>query len=72
MRCYFCPDCGSTVYWKADNLPAMIGVAVGAIADPNFPAPVRSVFERSKHAWVGIDGAGIEHLRTGQRAEEFS
>ena len=34
VRFYFCSDCGSTVYWKADNLPAMIGVAVGTIADP--------------------------------------
>ena len=40
VRSYFCPECGSTVYWKADNLPAMIGVAVGAIADPDYPAPV--------------------------------
>ncbi|AHY49697.1 GFA family protein [Bradyrhizobium japonicum] len=62
VRFYFCSDCGSTVYWKADNLPAMIGVAVGAIADPDFPAPVRSVFERSKHAWVEIGGSGVEHF----------
>lgn len=57
VRSYFCPDCGSTVYWKADNLPAMVGVAVGAIAAANYPAPVRSVFEQSKHAWVEIAGA---------------
>ncbi|MCK1709317.1 MULTISPECIES: GFA family protein [unclassified Bradyrhizobium] len=63
VRCYFCPDCGSTVYWKADNLPAMIGVAIGAIADPNYPAPVRSVFEQSKHRWVDINGAAIEHFQ---------
>ncbi|MGX1323747.1 hypothetical protein AB7M17_007200 [Bradyrhizobium sp. USDA 377] len=62
VRSHFCPDCGSTVYWQADNLPAMIGVAVGAIADPDFPAPVRSVFEQSKHAWVEIGGAGVEHF----------
>lgn len=54
---FFCPDCGSTVYWKADNLPAMIGVAIGAIAAADNPAPVRSVFEQSKHAWVEIPGA---------------
>jgi hypothetical protein len=65
VRSYFCSECGSTIYWKADNLPAMIGVAVGAIADPNFPAPFRSVFERSKHAWVGINAAGAEHLEQG-------
>lgn len=63
VRFHFCPDCGSTVYWTADNLPAMIGVAVGAIADPNFPAPIKSVFEQSKHAWVEISGA--EHLQGG-------
>jgi hypothetical protein len=63
VRSYFCPACGSTVYWKADNLPAMIGVAVGAIAVPNYPAPVRSVFEQSKHARVEISGA--EHFQQG-------
>lgn len=26
VRNYFCPDCGSTVYWLADNLPAMIAL----------------------------------------------
>ncbi|QDF38842.1 GFA family protein [Bradyrhizobium symbiodeficiens] len=68
VRSYFCPDCGSTVYWQADNLPAMIGVAVGAIADPDFPPPVRSVFEQSKHGWVEIEGA--EHFQQGSvRAE---
>src|SRR4051794_1260985 len=61
VRSYFCPECGSTVYWKADNLPAMIGVAVGAISVPNYPAPIRSVFEQSKHAWVEISGA--EHFQ---------
>src|SRR6476469_5807247 len=44
---YFCPECGSTIYWQADNLPGMIGVAVGALSDSNCPAPARSIFERS-------------------------
>lgn len=57
MHNYFCPQCGSTVYWKVTNLPAMIGVAVGAMADPKYPAPVISVFEQSKHDWVQIGGA---------------
>jgi hypothetical protein len=54
---YFCPQCGSTVYWKLSNLPALIAVAVGAMAEPKYPAPVISVFEQSKHDWVQIDGA---------------
>jgi hypothetical protein len=31
------------------------------MADPGYPAPVRSDFEQSKHAWVEISGAGVEH-----------
>jgi hypothetical protein len=59
---YFCPQCGSTVYWKLSNFPALIGVAVGAMANPKYPAPVRSVEEQTKHDWVQIDGA-VEHFR---------
>jgi hypothetical protein len=59
---FFCPNCGSTVFWKADNLPGFIGVAVGALADPQYPAPSRSVFEQSKHHWVQIDGVA-EHFQ---------
>src|SRR3954447_11004807 len=52
VHSHFCPTCGSTVYWKADVLPTMIGVAVGAMADPLYRKPDRSVFEQSKHHWV--------------------
>ena len=62
VHTYFCPNCGSTIYWKADNLPSLIGVAVGALTDPKYPAPVRSVFEQSKHDWVQIGGA-VEHFQ---------
>ena len=65
VRSYFCPDCGSTVYWKADALPGYFGVAVGAMADPKFQAPVRSVFEQSKHHWVEINCAGVERFQQG-------
>ncbi|WP_063682651.1 GFA family protein [Bradyrhizobium stylosanthis] len=67
VRNYFCPDCGSTVYWRADRLPTMIGVAVGAIADPKFRPPAMSVFEQSKHAWVEITDA--EHFEQGSAAK---
>ena len=61
VRQYFCPTCGSTVYWKADASPSWIGVAVGAFADPAFPAPSLSVFEQSKHGWVRLDES-VEHF----------
>ena len=48
----FCPDCGATVWARADKHPTLLGVPVGAFADPAFSPPLRSVFEASRHAWV--------------------
>jgi hypothetical protein len=64
VRICFCPTCGSTIYWKPDALPSMIGVAVGALAAPDFPTPTLSIFERSKHHWVQFDGE-VEHFEGG-------
>jgi hypothetical protein len=47
----FCPACGSTVYWEAEAVPDLIPVAVGAFADPKFPPPEISVWERRRHPW---------------------
>lgn len=58
---HFCPDCGSTVYWVVNGVPDMVAVAVGAFADPDFPAPAVSVFEASRHDWVGVGGDGLQH-----------
>jgi len=49
---YFCPHCGSTVYWKPDRKPEMVAVAVGAFADPTFPAPSQAVYSEHRHRWV--------------------
>jgi hypothetical protein len=57
----FCPSCGSTVYYATDDLPGVIAVAVGAFADPDFPAPSYSVWEERKHGWV-LPPAEAEHI----------
>ena len=49
---HFCPECGSTVYWDISVAPDVIGVAVGAFADPTFPPPVISGFEAYGHPWA--------------------
>jgi len=56
---FFCPRCGATVYYWID--PEHIALPVGAFADPNFPAPRRSVWEERMHSWVGLPD-GIEHI----------
>ena len=57
----FCPDCGSTVHYTGGNFPNLVAIPVGAFADPHFPAPQFSVWERRKHEWVEIVGANVEH-----------
>jgi hypothetical protein len=49
---YFCPQCGSTVYWQAGSLLDKTGIAVGCFGDPNFPEPKVVVWTSSKHDWV--------------------
>ncbi|HVK80485.1 MAG TPA: GFA family protein [Verrucomicrobiae bacterium] len=66
---FFCPNCGTSLYWFSARDPERVGVAVGAFADPNFPAPNRSVFDESKHAWVCFadDLAGFTRGRDSAR-----
>lgn len=51
---HFCPDCGSTVFWEPERRPEEIAVAVGAFADPSFPAPTQSVWNERRHPWVTV------------------
>jgi hypothetical protein len=60
---HFCPDCGSTVYWRLSTFPDVTAVAVGAFADPAFPEPRHSVFEARRHGWaMAPAGLEMEHL----------
>jgi hypothetical protein len=34
---YFCPECGSTMYWEISVAPDVLGVAVGNFTDPTLP-----------------------------------
>jgi hypothetical protein len=54
LTCYFCPTCGSTIYFENEAFPGIVAVAVGNFADPNFPAPTFSVWEETRHPWVSL------------------
>ncbi len=62
VRSHFCPNCGTSVYWDLDRMPDRYGIAVGAFADPAFPSPSISVWERSMHTWVSVP-PGAEHFQ---------
>jgi hypothetical protein len=54
MTFYFCPTCGSTVYFEGQGFPDHIAVCVGNFADPSFPAPNIGVWEDTRHTWVSF------------------
>lgn len=63
---HFCPSCGTTLYWRVGQSSGLVGIAVGAFADPSFPSPVRSVWEQSRHAWVDVSAA-VQHFPRGRQ-----
>jgi hypothetical protein len=54
FRFRFCPVCGSNVFHTEEGEEKYVSVAVGAFADPSFPAPQDSVYECRRHAWVQL------------------
>ena len=57
---HFCARCGTSLYWEPEEVPELIGVAVGGFADPDFEAPTLSVWEESKHPWLNFSHI-VEH-----------
>ena len=57
---HFCPGCGSTVFWYAEIVPDLVGIAFGAFADPSIPGPPCIT--------VGDDTASLGDLRSRTRS----
>lgn len=57
----FCPQCGATVFYRLVGQDDVVGIPVGAFADPTFPAPALSVYEERMHGWVTMP-EGVEHI----------
>jgi hypothetical protein len=54
FRFRFCPVCGTTVFHTEEGEDQSVSVAVGAFADPGFPAPRVSVYDSRRHPWVRL------------------
>lgn len=50
----FCPICGTTVFHSEYGDTESVSVAVGAFADPAFPAPRVSIYDSRRHPWVQL------------------
>jgi hypothetical protein len=64
VRFYFCPTCGSSVYFSPDLKPEVVGIPVGAFADPTFAPPTVSVYEESMHPWAVMPANAQRHRRS--------
>lgn len=54
FRFRFCPVCGTNFFHTEEGTTGSVGVAVGAFADPTFPAPKVSVYDCRRHPWVQL------------------
>jgi hypothetical protein len=50
----FCPVCGTHLFHTEEGETGGVGVAVGAFADPGFPAPRVSIYDCRRHPWVQL------------------
>ena len=49
----FCPNCGTSVWWPGTGpLAEKVGIAGGCFADPGFPPPTLSIYEKRRHEWI--------------------
>ena len=59
----FCPNCGTTVYYRNEALPDFIAIPAGCFADRAFPPPQVSVYDPSRRCeWLDILTDPLERL----------
>jgi hypothetical protein len=51
VESFFCPACGTTVFWTLEFRPQHVGVLIGTFDTPR-PDPIRVVWAKEKRPWV--------------------
>ncbi|OIQ41402.1 MAG: hypothetical protein BM563_01445 [Bacteroidetes bacterium MedPE-SWsnd-G1] len=49
---HFCATCGSTVYYTSDLDDSRIGIKIGTLTEPDFPAPKITGHIKYRHPWT--------------------
>ena len=63
MTFHSCAICGSNLWWEPERMPHLVGVAVGAFADPDFPMPEQAVWTEEMHSWIRLPEAMAAYAR---------
>jgi hypothetical protein len=50
----FCPECGTTLFWKIPSLAGQTGVAAGCFTTNPLPEPKLSVSNEGKYEWLSL------------------
>ena len=53
LEYFFCPTCGTNLYWTLEMRPDHVGVGYGSF-DTKIPDPVRIIWTEEQHAWVAF------------------
>jgi hypothetical protein len=60
-RRWFCPTCGTTLYWEGmDFMPGQTGFAGGCFAETPLPEPNLSAYDNLRCAWAGVPDAWMK------------
>ena len=51
----FCPECGTSLFSRAEVRPHMVGVRVGALDDPQSTPPEMTIWTSSAPKWACFD-----------------
>jgi hypothetical protein len=50
----FCPECGTTVFYRLSAQPGLVAIPAGGFADMSFPPPFVAVYDERRYGWVEI------------------
>jgi hypothetical protein len=59
----FCPTCGTVMILTISHVPDLLGMAVGLLEDPDFPAPENIYWTRSKPDWMALPDGITLHAK---------
>lgn len=54
VECFFCPQCGTRIYHKAQVIPGAVNVKPGTLDDTSWLSPNLQSWTRSKQPWVSL------------------